>query len=99
MSTTGIIVITIGILICCCSFFMLRRNDQVYAFRQILLEKIHAGAMDDIDHGRDWLWRHEAYNMVSYNVMYNKFWLKLIPESFWKDTSFLEIKEATCQNY
>ena len=95
MSTLFFILLIVTPFVVYILWFMLHRNNQVYAFRQILLEKIHAGTMDDIRHNRDWLWRHEAYNMVSYNVMYNKFWLKLVPESFWIDTSFLEIKEAT----
>lgn len=68
------------------------RNERVYTYRQNLLNQIYVASMRDIwDYGdspRDWNWRHEVYNSVSYNEMVFKFWRRL--DSFYPDKSFIK---------
>ncbi len=67
------------------------RNQLVYNYRVRLLDQIHDEARKDIQAGRDWEWRHQIFEQVTYNQMVFKFWKPL--SSFYPDKSFINPKE------
>lgn len=64
------------------------RNTSVYNYRIRLNEKVSDRARADIRQNRDWRWRYEMLNEVSYDEMMFKFWRPL--DSFYPDKSFIE---------
>jgi len=75
-------------------FVLLRRTDKVYHFLRQLLEQTSEAAKIDIRAGRNWEWRYEMLNSVSYDSMLYRFWIPLKPECFYKDLSFLKREDA-----
>lgn len=47
-------------------FYLLWRNDQVYRERMRVLDAISAWASIDIDQDREWQWRYDQYESISY---------------------------------
>lgn len=65
------------------------RTHKVAAYRQELLDKVSAAADRDIRiHHRDWAWRFEALQAVSFEKMLFQFWKPL--ESFYPSKEFLK---------
>ena len=62
------------------------RNEMVSRYRGRLIQDIHNSCAVDINLRRDWQWRYEAYDKVSYNSMVLQFWRPL--DSFYPDQSF-----------
>lgn len=54
--------------------YILVRNEQVYRARIHLLDLASDAAKADIQAGRDWVWRYDAFNSVTYGDMIRKFW-------------------------
>jgi len=75
----------IGILVC---EYMLHKNNKVRNFRKQLIEDIDKAAAEDIDNGRDWRWRFDEFDKVSYNEMMSLRNIFKSPESFYPDRSF-----------
>lgn len=69
--------------------YMLIRNIRVYNFRMITLNLVSAASKDDIENNRDFGWRYEYLNMVTYDEMLWKFWKPLRVSSFYKDSKFI----------
>lgn len=67
---------------------MLIRNDMVAKYRHKLLDKVSEKSQEDIENGRDFNWRYDAFRAVEYEEMVNKFWKKL--DSFYPDKRFIE---------
>jgi hypothetical protein len=75
------------------SVIMLRRNQQVYAYRTHIGSLIAVAAQDDLVRQRPWEWRYEAYEKgPSYNDMMRHFWRKL--DSFYPDKAFITIGDG-----
>lgn len=72
----------------CLSLIMLIRNDQVHEYQIKMLHEASKKAKEDIKANRDWRWRYEEFEKVSYDEMVYKFWKPL--NSFYKDKSFLK---------
>jgi hypothetical protein len=71
------------------SLFILKRNDLVYKFRLSLLDKVGILGNEDIKNGKDYKWRMNELDKVSYDKMlYSTKELK--PKNFYKDLSFLK---------
>jgi len=51
-----------------------RRNDNVHEYRMALLKMVSKAAQQDIETGKDWEWRHDEFDSVSYYGMFFKFW-------------------------
>lgn len=66
---------------------MLGRNAEVARYRQALLTKVSDAARVDIAEGRDWQWRYDMYNEVSYHDQVRQFWKPL--DDFYTDKSFM----------
>jgi len=73
-----------GFLLSC---VLLKRNDKVYAHRMALLKTISQRAQDDITAHRDWRWRYDLFEAVSYTRMWLEWWKPL--ESFYDRVSLL----------
>ena len=68
---------------------MLVHNQRVFRFRRSMLDSIHRASTADVYARRDWRWRYEAFNQVTYDQMMRRPWKRLRPESWYDDTSFL----------
>lgn len=64
------------------------RMKRVAMYRLSLLDKIDQCASADLLDGRDYKWRYDMFNSVSFEEMCNKPWKSL--DSFYPDKSFLE---------
>lgn len=73
----NIIVYLIFIIFC---IYMLIRNQMVKNYRLKLIDKIFSF--------KDYKWRNEIYDSVSYDKMMIQFWRRL--DSFYPDKSFLK---------
>lgn len=71
------------------SIFMMIRTFRVHAFLTSVLEIVSIKGQEDIDAGRNWEWRYEELDKVSFDSMMVRFWKPLKVKSFWKDDSFL----------
>lgn len=71
------------------SCFILWRNHRVYKFRMALLELVGMLCDADVAAGREWRWRYDELGVVSYDDMMWRFWVRLRPELWWDDLSFL----------
>jgi hypothetical protein len=85
----AVILLICSVIVLVGSITIMIRNDYVLAFRHKLIKQISAAAKADIEAGRDWEWRYEIYETVSYDQMVYKFWKPL--ESFYQDRSFIEL--------
>ena len=85
---------TVFIFICLCcviySSIMMFRNKKVYQYSNKILDQVSIAAKSDISKGRNFEWRYNAFNSVSYVEMVNQFWRKL--DSFYPDKSFIDPK-------
>jgi len=54
----------------------------------VLLNEIGKKFKEDIENEREWLWRYDKFDEVTYNEMMYKFWKPL--SSFYKDKSFYQ---------
>ena len=85
------IVITILLILASVMFsyavWLERRNYSVFNYRIKLLDDIHHAAQVDIALDRDWKWRYDEFNTVTYKQMLNS--LKSL-DSFYPDKSFTE---------
>ena len=63
------------------SCVLLRRNNQVCEYRLTLLKAVSQKAQEDIYAGREWKWRYDQFEAVSYNKMWLNWWEPL--ESFY----------------
>lgn len=72
------------------SLYMLVRNFRVYDYRNNMLDSLSTSTHDDIMKGREWRWRLDDYDSVSYDEMMFKFWRRF--DSFYPDKSFLDIE-------
>ena len=67
------------------------RNQKVANDRGKMLDEIQHASLDDIANRKEWYWRYEAYDQVSYYKQALMFWKPL--RSFWNDLSFLDAAE------
>lgn len=70
------------------SQLMLLRNKRLGAFRLRMLDAINVAGAIDLEAGRDWRWRYEAFNAVPYEKMLYRFWREF--DDFYPDKRFLE---------
>jgi hypothetical protein len=67
-----------------------RRNDQVMAFRNGIIDAIFRAAAVDHVHGiHDAMWRIDTYEAVSYDAMLYRFWVPLRVDRFYSDQGFI----------
>lgn len=76
-----------GFVICC---ILLKRNNKVYAYRMALLKIISQKSQEDIYANRDWRWRYDYFEAVSYTKQWLEWWRPL--ESFYNMESLLAEK-------
>ena len=70
------------------SFLMLFRNKLVWKYRKVVLNELSKKTNEDVENEREWLWRYDKFDEVTYNEMMYKFWKPL--SSFYKDKSFYQ---------
>ena len=70
------------------SFLMLFRNKLVWKYRKMVLNELSKKTNEDVANEREWLWRYDKFDEVTYNEMMYKFWKPL--SSFYKDKSFYQ---------
>lgn len=80
-----LIVCQLGLIMC---LVMLKRNDNVFKYRNHISELMFDAGEDDIENNREWKWRLEIYKTVTYRDMMRKFWKPL--DTFYPDKSFIE---------
>lgn len=56
---------------------MLWRNEAVYQFRTELLRRISQKADEDIQAGREYEWRYQMFDSITYKDMVMRFWKDL----------------------
>ena len=71
------------------SIYMLLRNQKVFHLRTTMLQEVSRLAEKDIENRRDYKWRYEAFEQVSYDQMMRQFWKPVSVRAFYKDTDFL----------
>lgn len=71
-------------------FYMSVRNFFILSFLKKTMNKMSVKCKEDIKNKRDWKWRFDELEKVSYNEIFYKFWKRLKVENFWDDLSFLE---------
>lgn len=64
------------------TLLFIARTLCVVVHRLRLIDRIGDAAIRDIDAGRAWRWRWEAYDSVSYSAQLWMFWRSL--DSFWE---------------
>lgn len=65
------------------------RNHLTYKFRMEILDLVHKKATEDIYEDREWKWRYETLDEVSYEkILFSLKDFKV--ENYWKDTKFVE---------
>ena len=82
------IFLIIALILISISMLMLLRNWLVSKYRGVLLSEISKKFKEDIENEREWLWRYDKFDEVTYNEMMYKFWKPL--SSFYKDKSFYQ---------
>lgn len=83
------VVLCIYLLILAFIVTMSLRNFAVADYRRKILFKIDAACRDDIFSGREWQWRFDDYDTVSYDDMMRQFWRPL--DSFYADSAFITV--------
>lgn len=68
--------------------YMLFRNIAVFNYRRKLLDQVSELAHIDVHQGKNWKWRLNYFESVSYDEMMFKFYKPL--GSFYPDKSFIE---------
>jgi hypothetical protein len=76
-----------GLMLLAWGIFMYFRNEAVLRYRMYLVDCVFAH--------RDYQWRRDVYDRVSYNEMMFKFWKPL--DSFYPDKSFIETQSQPTQ--
>jgi len=76
-----------------CLGLLWRRNDSVHKYRMALLKMVSAAAQQDIETGKDWEWRHDEFDSVSYYEMFWKFWRSF--DSFYIESPAREARFTT----
>jgi hypothetical protein len=72
--------------------YMVRRQREVYTYKNEVLGKMFLATIQDILAGKeDWDWRWDMYNSVGTNVMMRKWWKPL--DEFYLDKSFMRSKK------
>lgn len=64
------------------------RNMMVHTERIEVLTRLGRLADEDIVNEREWRWRYDAFNKISYDEMVFKIWKPI--SSFYKDADFLK---------
>jgi hypothetical protein len=76
------------------AIYLLIRNEYTAKLRFEILDQVSKAAQQDIIDGHfDWMWRYEKMKEVSYDRMMIQFWKPVKLEAFYKDRSFLNLKE------
>lgn len=76
------------------ALFVLARNNRVCEFRLLVLKHLGDGTTADLRDGKDWKWRFDAFDSVSYEK--TLFSVKRLRASnFWSDLSFVDGYDVT----
>lgn len=69
--------------------YMMLRNQEVFDYRNTVLEKIAKRVDSDIQAGNlNWQWRYDEYDKVGYDAFMRYFWRPV--DKFYKNTDFFE---------
>lgn len=71
------------------TFYMRWRNHRVRSLRVAMIGVVMAASQLDAQLGRDYAWRMEMLDSVSYDDMMRKFWRPVRLDAFYPDPSFL----------
>jgi len=88
MNTFLIIWALIAALFIAWNITCLQRVKEVGIFLNDILKKVDKKCKADVSAGREWRWRYDELDKLSFNEMCNKFWRPL--ESFIKDDKFIK---------
>jgi len=78
-------ILAIGILFASIS---LARNDRVYKEKMRVLDLVHNLSLEDIRSGRDYQWRYDDFERVSYDMMILMWWRPV--KSFYRGKKCIE---------
>ena len=87
MNFTNIVLI-IGLIMILGCFGALYRNSVVFKYRGEILRKMSIASKKDIKNGKEWDWRHDVWDTITYNQMMVKFWKPI--DSFYTDKKFIK---------
>ena len=79
---------TISFVLMFISIYIFIRNCLVNRYRGILLQGITKKSKEDIENEKEWKWRYDEFDEVTYDEMMYKFWKPL--SSFYEDKSFYQ---------
>lgn len=85
----SIVLLIQGILLLFC-LGALWQNNRVYRARRKVIDEISILSRADIDAGKDWTWRHDLYQEISYEKQLLMFWKPI--RSHW-DKKMWEVKK------
>ena len=86
MTVLGLVIIAIIVATVGLGAITLVRNEMVYRYRGAMLQDVSHAARVDIAEGRQWEWRYDVYEGVTYDQMVWKFWRRF--DSFYPNQSF-----------
>lgn len=72
-----IILLAVSVVGMLASVVMLVHNERVSRFRTQMLDKVSDAVKGDVEAGRGWEWRYEAFEAVEYMAMANRPWVSL----------------------
>lgn len=77
------------------NILLIVRTKRVFRFKTSLLNIVDLHAGYDIRSGKEWIWRFDMLDTVSFQTMVWKFWKPLKAENFYKDTAFIGVPKTT----
>lgn len=72
-----------------CIYIYFRVGQVLKLFIQ-MLDAVSSAANIDIRNGKDWQWRYDYLNRVSFDKILYTLWRPLKPESFYSNLDFME---------
>jgi len=78
------------------SFIYLNRNTSVFLERQRILNIISELSREDIRNNRNYIWRYNEFDLITYNNMFWPFWKPV--RSFFKDKNCTKKFEELAKN-
>lgn len=70
--------------------YFLYRNHKVYKLRMFIISEVSKLAKEDIINNKDFEWRYDEFERVSYNDMMYNIFKGFKAKNYWKDLSFLK---------
>ena len=68
------VILLIPIILMCFCIYMGFRNNHVYKEKIRIVGIVSILSSKDIDNDKEWMWRYDSFNKITYNEMLFKLW-------------------------